>query len=131
MGGTAPRDGYTGVVQSWDALDGRELAPPSLMAFFIGNPSAASAHPSLPLVAVAAYDFTARVWDQDARRLTDTLLRHTARVFTTGFSPDGQLLATGSQNGMAQLWDHARGVPVGPALKHDAAVNHVAFSAKG
>jgi len=130
-GGTAAGGGYAGVVQSWDARDGRKLAEPHFTAFFIGSRSAASAHPSLPLVAVAGYDFTARIWDQDERRLTGTVLRHTARVFATGFSPDGQLLATGSQNGMAQLWDHAGGVPVGPALRHDASVGHVAFSADG
>jgi WD40 repeat protein len=130
-GYTPAAEAYAGVIQSWDARTGRALMKPYFASFLPARASSVSAHPLLPLTALGSFDLTTRIWDQDAQSLTDTLLRHTARVLTTRFSPDGALLATGAQNALAQLWDHEAGVPVGPPLRHGAPVRHVAFDAQG
>ncbi len=54
-----------------------------------------------------------------------------ASVRWVAFSPDGNWLATASENGQAQVWDIKTGQPVGPALPHRHAVHHVAFSPDG
>jgi WD40 repeat protein len=130
-GATTVSKGYVGVTQSWDARTGRALAEPFLASVYVAGGSAVSAHPREPLISIASLELSTGIWDHGAQRLTDVVMRHTARVFTSRFSPNGVLLATGSHNGMAQLWDHATGAPVGPALGHDSSVMHVAFSPDG
>lgn len=54
---------------------------------------------------------------------------HTAAVEGVAFSPNGQLLATGSQDNTVRLWDVATGRPHGrPLIRHSEAVSRVAFS---
>ncbi len=48
------------------------------------------------------------------------------------FSPDGKLLAIGSENGSVQLWDIAAGVPIGsPIITRTGLVESLAFSPSG
>ncbi|MFE7365911.1 WD40 repeat domain-containing protein, partial [[Kitasatospora] papulosa] len=53
-------------------------------------------------------------------------------VTAVAFSPDGTLLATGSNDQTARLWDTATRTPVGPPLtSHSGRVKAVAFSPDG
>jgi WD40 repeat protein len=49
-------------------------------------------------------------------------------VGAVAFSPDGRILATASQDGIARLWDAASGKPLGAPLHHRSPVQAVAFS---
>jgi WD40 repeat protein/serine/threonine protein kinase len=59
-------------------------------------------------------------------------LRHTfwhgGPITDAGFSPDGSLLATASDDRSAQVWDAETCKSVGPPLKHDGRIYRVMFS---
>ncbi len=57
-------------------------------------------------------------------------IRHDDGVESVAFSPNGQLLATGSDDGKARIIEVATGV-VKRRIKHDNRVNSVAFSPNG
>lgn len=56
---------------------------------------------------------------------------HTDSVNDVAFSSDGTLIATGSSDGTARLWDSATGKEVRQLLGHTGAVYAVAFSPDG
>ena len=50
---------------------------------------------------------------------------------TAHFSPDGQLIATASDDGSTRIWDTATGKPLSEPLMHDGQVNAAQFSPDG
>jgi WD40 repeat protein len=58
-------------------------------------------------------------------------LEHQGGVLAIAFSPDGKKLATGSADGIAQLWDVVSGKEAGRRLEHKNRVVAVAFSPDG
>ncbi|MFD9563807.1 trypsin-like peptidase domain-containing protein, partial [Streptomyces sp. NPDC059994] len=64
--------------------------------------------PSGTLLATAADDGTARLWDTTTGRPLHTF-NHSGWVNATAFSPDGTRLATASRDGTARLWDTTTG----------------------
>lgn len=56
-------------------------------------------------LAVADYDWKARVWDLATQTVTLTLAGHTDAVSRLAFSPDGTRLVTAGMDGAARLWN--------------------------
>lgn len=59
-------------------------------------------------ILVAVRDDLVLLWDTDTYREVAILTGHVGRVIQVDFSPDGKLIATGSEDGTARLW----GVPM-------------------
>jgi len=53
------------------------------------------------------------------------------RVFSVRFSPDGKLLATGTEDGIARIWDARTGGLMRELVGHRQQINAVAFSPDG
>ncbi len=60
-----------------------------------------------------------------------TLYGHTASVESVAYSPDGQLLATGSEDGTVKVWDTRTGQLLFPLLGNTSSVYSITFSADG
>jgi len=56
--------------------------------------------------------FTIRVWRVSDGALVRTLTGHTGFVYSVAFSPDGNLLVSGSDDRTIQLWSILDGVPI-------------------
>jgi WD40 repeat protein/serine/threonine protein kinase len=82
-----------------------------------------------------------RLWDATTGRASGAPLRDEiqglrmhpplASYLPLAFSPDGKLLASGSPDGRARVWDTTTREAVGPRASHDGPVFKVAFSPDG
>jgi WD40 repeat protein len=79
--------------------------------------NAVSFSPGGQLVLTASGDKTARLWESETGRPTGVLLQYHHAVLSAVFSPDGQTILTGGNDG-AQLWQAATGKPLGAAIRH-------------
>ncbi|ABA24807.1 WD-40 repeat-containing protein (plasmid) [Trichormus variabilis ATCC 29413] len=68
-----------------------------------------------------------KLWNPNTGKLLRTL---SGQAFTVGFSPDGQILASGSQDGSLNLWDVQTGKLI-RTLQHSEPVLGVVFSPDG
>ncbi|CCK72068.1 Rsa4p KNAG_0I02840 [Huiozyma naganishii CBS 8797] len=60
-----------------------------------------------------AGDNTARIWDCDTQTPLATLEGHSNWVLCVSWSPDGEVIATGSMDSTIRLWESTKGKPVG------------------
>lgn len=73
-------------------------------------------------------------WFHLQRRLNDarhTLVGHRGEVYGLAYSPNGRLLATGSEDGFIKLWDPANGQELASIPAHKSCVNSLAYSPDG
>ncbi len=78
---------------------------------------------------------TPRIWRLDPPTEPDAIAAHIAEAWTVGFSPDAQILATGSddtrERQTIKLWDPATGRLIAGWTAHTATVTSLAFSPDG
>ena len=70
------------------------------------------------------------IWNIHERKVAYRLKDHTASALCVAFSPDGKLLASGSQDTMVKLWDIESRLLLG-TREHGGPVTSVAFSSDG
>ncbi|MEH2422843.1 MAG: serine/threonine-protein kinase [Nostoc sp.] len=100
--------------------------------------------PQGQLLASASYDRTIRLWripilegfqrelqNHPCYSLLSTLSGHAWAVLTVAFSPDGQILATGSDDNTIKLWGVNTGQLICTLVGHSWSVVAVAFTADG
>ena len=114
-------DGSIGV---WDTLSGRMRAPEIRQASY---GMALGLSPDAARIAVADSD-SVRIWNAVTGQPEGQPLKQFAAA-SMSFSRDGSLLATGSMDGTARVWDLKSGHPRGPAVRHQGFILALAFDA--
>lgn len=66
-----------------------------------------------------------QLWDMRFGRLSHRLVGHTKTVTTVTFSPDGCMLASGSQDGTVRMWDISSGREINRLAYFDRAVRQI------
>jgi WD40 repeat protein len=117
------------VLRVWDLRHRRRLA---VLRNRVSTAGAASLSPDGSLVVAPALKgggvLVTRVADgKDVR----VLRGHTDDVFATAVSPDGRLVATGSHDHTARIWNLGAGKQVAVLTGHSEGVTRVAFSPDG
>ena len=74
---------------------------------------------------------TITVWEVETGRQAHVLVGHREDIATLAVSPDGRLLASGSNDADIRLWDMATGQSLKTLTGHTNAVRSVAFSPDG
>ncbi len=72
-----------------------------------------------------------KLWEVSTGNLLQTLSGHSAGVNAVAFSPDGQTVASGSDDNSVKLWEVSTGNLLQTLSGHSAGVNAVAFSPDG
>lgn len=107
-------------------LSGSAKDSPSGVAF---AGSAAGTTPEM--VAVGGFGGHVRFWRPSDGAFAGSLGEHTASVRSVAFSPDGALLASGSEDFTAKLWATVDGTVARTLEGHADVVNAAAFSTDG
>ena len=141
--------GYAGLVRGWD------LGTDEVVRTYTAFPTSTRRYrdwvwsvdvsPDGSLLAVSGTGRMIRVFDTTSGEVISTLRFSPGEgpgapgaadalagvTWAVEFSPDGALLASASQDGVARLWDPANGDLVSKLEGHDAAVDFIAFDPTG
>jgi WD40 repeat protein len=60
--------------------------------------------PNRSVLASGSWDNTIRLWDIDSGKCLNTLSGHSGVIYSTAFSPDGQILVSGSADTSVKIW---------------------------
>lgn len=128
-------------IKLWDVNTGTEIC--TLTGHKLQVNSVAFS-PQGQILASASYDRTIRLWQIPALEssprefqnrpcysLLGTLSGHAWAVLTVAFSPDGQILATGSDDNTIKLWEVNTSQLICTLVGHSWSVVAVAFTADG
>jgi len=72
--------------------------------------------------------YSNRLWNPNTKKLTSSLKGHGGTVQSLAFSPDNQLLASGSADDTVRLWDLSSGREQKTLRGHRSGISAVAFS---
>jgi WD40 repeat protein/DNA-binding Xre family transcriptional regulator len=96
----------------------------------LGDILTANFSPNGTLLATAI-DRDIILWQVTSRKQLVTLTGHTAWILSVAFSPDGKLIASGSNDQTVRLWDWESGQCLKTLKGHTSGVQAVAFSPDG
>jgi WD40 repeat protein/3',5'-cyclic AMP phosphodiesterase CpdA len=118
---------------SWAELDGAAIAgrdPAVAIVAASGTPHCVAFSPNGRALAIGR-GWAVELVDAVTERVVRVLSGHTRGVNAVAFSPDGTLIATGSDDRTARIWDASTGAPRTTLTGHTDAVRAVAFSPDG
>ncbi|MBD2506252.1 serine/threonine protein kinase [Nostoc muscorum FACHB-395] len=125
-------------IKLWDVNTGTEICTITGHQLQVNS---VAFSPQGQLLASASYDRTIRLWQIEGSQreiqnrpcysLLSTLSGHAWAVLTVAFSPDGQILATGSDDNTIKLWEVNTGQLICTLVGHSWSVVAVAFTADG
>ncbi|MBI3409375.1 MAG: protein kinase [Planctomycetes bacterium] len=119
--------GKNGAGRVWDAHTGKLLSTPLVH----GNIVVATAfHPDDRTIATAGADGKVRLADALTGQ-AGPVLHHESAASIVAFSPKGDLILTGTDQGIAKLWDVKTGKLRGKPFFHQTAIVSAAFSPSG
>jgi RNA polymerase sigma factor (sigma-70 family) len=97
---------WDGVVKVWEAATGKPLQ--TLAAHPAGN-WIGLAFSADGVLATGGKDHDVKIWNWPEGTVQKNLRGHTKPVMSVCWSPDGKVLASGSEDGTAKLWDARTG----------------------
>ncbi len=71
------------------------------------------------------------IYDTTTNREIDLLTGHTSTVNAMAYSPDGNMIASGSSDGSIRFWDAVTGDEISTIWGHEDAIRSLAFSEDG
>lgn len=83
------------------------------------------------LTTFGAPTYSAQLWNSQSGLVEREFFGHTGSLLVAVFSPDGQRIATGAQDGTARLWDVATGTLVRTFNSPGTLIRSVAVSSNG
>ncbi len=121
---------YDHTVRLWDATTLQPLGNPLLYSPGTGMLRLVLYQEDEYLILAAGGDEGYKIWSVPSGRLENEKI-FDVPIYAIGFSPNGSLLATGSGDGVLQLWDEEWN-PLGePLMQKSMPIDRVAFNARG